>query len=129
MDIIECFKNGAWLDKAKKVLGNMQKIRELLIKVSNYISKEKLSSVRKELELLCSYVMDIMKGDYSDYDGVKLMFIIAALIYVVSPIDIIPDFIPVAGLVDDVVVIEWLIREVKSELDKYEQIKWENNRV
>ena len=73
--------------------------------------------------------MDIMKGDYSDYDGVKLMFIIAALIYVVSPIDIIPDFIPVAGLVDDVVVIEWLIREVKSELDKYEQIKWENNRV
>lgn len=81
------------------------------------------------MELLCSYVMDIMKGDYSDYDGVKLMFIIAALIYVVSPIDIIPDFIPVAGLVDDVVVIEWLIREVKSELDKYEQIKWENNRV
>ena len=129
MDIIECLKNGAWLDKAKKVLGNKQKIRELLIKVSNYISKEKLSSVRKELELLCSYVMDIMKGDYSDYDGVKLMFIIAALIYVVSPIDIIPDFIPVAGLVDDVVVIEWLIREVKSELDKYEQIKWENNRV
>lgn len=129
MDIIECFKNGAWLDKAKKVLGNKQKIRELLIKVSNHISKEKLSSVRKELELLCSYVMDIMKGDYSDYDGVKLMFIIAALIYVVSPIDIIPDFIPVAGLVDDVVVIEWLIREVKSELDKYEQIKWENNRV
>ena len=129
MDIIEFFKNGAWLDKAKKVLGNKQKIRELLIKVSNYISKEKLSSVRKELELLCSYVMDIMKGDYSDYDGVKLMFIIAALIYVVSPIDIIPDFIPVAGLVDDVVVIEWLIREVKSELDKYEQIKWENNRV
>ena len=117
MDIIECFKNGAWLDKAKKVLGNKQKIRELLIKVPNYISKEKLSSVRKELELLCSYVMDIMKGDYSDYDGVKLMFIIAALIYVVSPIDIIPDFIPVAGLVDDVVVIEWLIREVKSELD------------
>lgn len=129
MDVIECFKNGAWLNKAKKVLGNKQKIRELLIKVSEYISKEGLSSVRKELELLCSYVWDIVKGDYSDYDGFKLTLIIAALIYVVSPIDIIPDIIPVVGLVDDVAVIGWLIREVKSELDKYEQIKRGNNRV
>ena len=52
MDVIESFKNGAWLNKAKNVLGNKQKIRELLIKVSQYISKEGLSSVRKELELL-----------------------------------------------------------------------------
>ena len=50
MDVIESFKNGAWLNKAKNVLGNKQKIRELLIKVSQYISKEGLSSVRKELE-------------------------------------------------------------------------------
>ena len=45
---------------------------------------------------------------------------IGALIYLVSPIDAIPDFIPVAGLTDDVGIILAAIAKLASDLKKYE---------
>ena len=44
---------------------------------------------------------------------------IGALIYLVSPIDAIPDFIPVAGLTDDVGIILVAIAKLASDLNKY----------
>ncbi|MBN8707063.1 MAG: DUF1232 domain-containing protein [Bacteroidetes bacterium] len=44
---------------------------------------------------------------------------IGALIYLISPIDAIPDFIPVVGLTDDVGVILLAVSQVLSELKKY----------
>ena len=61
-------------------------------------------------------------GKYKDYDVTNLIIIVAALLYVVSPIDLIPDFLPV-GLTDDAAIIMWAISEMKNELDKYKQFK------
>jgi uncharacterized membrane protein YkvA (DUF1232 family) len=36
----------------------------------------------------------------------------ASIVYLVSPIDLIPDFIPLAGLVDDTLIISLLVTEV-----------------
>lgn len=44
---------------------------------------------------------------------------IGALIYAISPIDAIPDFIPVLGLADDAAVIGIAIASMKHLLDKY----------
>jgi uncharacterized membrane protein YkvA (DUF1232 family) len=41
------------------------------------------------------------------------------IIYFVSPIDLIPDFIPVAGYVNDAAVIAFVVRQVKIDLDKF----------
>jgi len=42
--------------------------------------------------------------------------IIAALGYLISPIDGIPDFIPVIGLGDDLLVIGWILTNVSRQL-------------
>jgi uncharacterized membrane protein YkvA (DUF1232 family) len=34
------------------------------------------------------------------------------LVYLVSPIDLVPDFVPVLGYADDVVVVAWALRSV-----------------
>jgi uncharacterized membrane protein YkvA (DUF1232 family) len=36
----------------------------------------------------------------------------ASLVYLVSPIDLVPDFLPFAGLVDDTLIISLLVSEV-----------------
>ena len=47
---------------------------------------------------------------------------IGALIYLISPLDAIPDFIPVAGLTDDVGIILVAIAKLASDLNKYKSI-------
>ena len=53
----------------------------------------------------------------------SIVFIVAAIIYFVAIVDLLPDFIPGIGYIDDAGVIAFVISQVKIDLDKY--IQWE----
>lgn len=79
------------------------------------------------LKLQVAYVTDIAKGNYKDYDKANWVIIVAALLYVVSPIDFIPDFIPGLGWTDDISVILYVFKKMGDELDLYQL--WKNKQV
>lgn len=70
---------------------------------------------------------DYQRGGYRDMAMPKLLIIIAALIYFVSPFDVIPDWIPVLGHIDDAFVISLALKSVRPELDAF--MAWETARV
>jgi uncharacterized membrane protein YkvA (DUF1232 family) len=45
--------------------------------------------------------------------------LIIALLYIISPIDLILDAIPLLGLVDDVLVVGYALRQAAAELERY----------
>ena len=47
--------------------------------------------------------------------------VLSALVYFSDPKDIIPDSVPVLGYFDDAIAIELCVRELKHELDAYEE--------
>ena len=47
--------------------------------------------------------------------------LIIALLYIISPIDVIPDALPLLGLVDDVLVAGYALRHASAELERYRQ--------
>ena len=47
--------------------------------------------------------------------------VIGALIYFCDPEDLIPDHIPGLGFLDDAIYVEIVIRELKAEIDSYEE--------
>lgn len=47
--------------------------------------------------------------------------LIIALLYIISPIDLIPDAIPFLGLLDDVLVAGYALRQASTELERYRQ--------
>ena len=49
--------------------------------------------------------------------------VLAALAYVCDPEDIIPDDIPGIGLLDDAVMIELVFRELRHEIEAYEDFR------
>ena len=53
--------------------------------------------------------------------------LVAGLVYFVMPLDILPDFIPVTGFLDDITVIIWIFNNFKSEIDAFEA--WERNTI
>ena len=59
----------------------------------------------KDLKLLFSVVQDYWGGEYRVIPWASIASIVAALLYLLSPIDLIPDPIPIIGLVDDALVL------------------------
>lgn len=118
MSFVTKFLKGSWMEKAGRYAFNPKKMKELLLQLGKYVSKNGLTSVKDTLVLMKNYLYDVTTGRYKDYDGKKLLIIIAAAIYVVTPVDILPDFIP-PGFIDDLSIVAWAMKEASAELEKY----------
>lgn len=88
------------------------------------MSKDGIASIKKELVALYDYLRDIVQGKYKEYNSTNLTLAIGAMIYLVTPLDVVPDFIP-TGLIDDVAVVTWAINKIRVELDTY--LKWKES--
>ena len=66
-------------------------------------------------------------GEYPDISSEKLSVIVAAIIYFVSPNDVIPDAVPVIGNIDDALVVRLALKSVGADLDSF--MAWETSRV
>jgi uncharacterized membrane protein YkvA (DUF1232 family) len=51
----------------------------------------------------------------------KKITVIIALLYIVSPIDLIPDAIPFLGMLDDVLVAGYALKQITDELARYKK--------
>ena len=71
------------------------------------------------IRLFTSLVRSYAKKEYREIPVGTIIAIVATLIYFVSPIDILPDFIPGFGYVDDAAVVAFCFMNVKSDLDLY----------
>ncbi|MBR5541075.1 MAG: DUF1232 domain-containing protein [Bacteroides sp.] len=120
MSFVSRFLKGKWLQKARVYAFNPKKMKELLLQLGKYITKNGLSSVKENLLLMKDYLYDVTTGKYKDYDVKKLLVIVGAVIYVVTPFDFLPDFIP-PGLIDDLSIVAWALKEASAELEKYKQ--------
>lgn len=121
MDIIDKFLHSKWLSKASKCIKTPGAMTKLGLSAGIYIKKNGLKSVSEHLALMTSYVKDVASGRYKGYNKTHLTLIVAAILYVVSPLDIIPDFLIVAGFVDDAAIIAWAFNEMGKELSKYKE--------
>jgi uncharacterized membrane protein YkvA (DUF1232 family) len=61
---------------------------------------------------------DMYRGRYRA-SFLTVVAMIAAAIYILSPIDIIPDFLPIVGWMDDGAVFYFLLKRLMYELNRY----------
>ena len=97
---------------------------EILMENNEAITK-KLSgsnSLSKYLEIgkiMMAMVKDLKRGAYSNIPWFTVATIVMALLYVLNPMDIIPDFIPGLGYIDDVAVLSIGIGWIESDIHRY----------
>jgi uncharacterized membrane protein YkvA (DUF1232 family) len=82
-----------------------------------------LGEVVDEFKTLGRLVAAYSRGDYRDIPFDSLVTVIAGLVYIVTPLDLIPDRVPVAGIADDAVAVGFVIRQVHHELAAFRE--WE----
>ena len=72
-------------------------------------------------------VRDYHRAEYRDIPAPKLTAIISTIIYFVSPFDVIPDYLPVLGHIDDAFVVGLALKSIRPELDAF--MAWETSRI
>ncbi len=79
-----------------------------------------------DLPLLVRLLRAWKNGSYRGLSVRTLASCAMALLYVLSPVDLIPDFIPGIGLVDDIAVLTFLLHSLAEDLAVFRV--WERNR-
>lgn len=100
----------------KKVLAKEQKIED------KFRNNESMSGYLAKAKSMFSLVRDYWNGSYREVPWKTIAAVVGALLYVLMPLDLIPDFIPVAGFLDDAGVIAACLALVSDDLVDYE--KW-----
>jgi uncharacterized membrane protein YkvA (DUF1232 family) len=115
--------------KAAHYIQNKDKLTGLIDRASLKATgkKGRLKDVWASLMSFFRLIRAYANGSYRHISTKALLMIVAAVIYFVSPIDLIPDFILGLGLIDDATVLAWTIRACAADIASF--IAWENTQA
>ena len=113
--------------RAREYVNDKQKAAQLLAEAIEKAKRNKgaLGKLWNNLTALFRLTTAWVKGEYTDVSLKTILWVTAAIIYFVNPFDVMPDFIPGVGYVDDVVVILFVINTIRHALDKF--LEWERS--
>lgn len=108
--------------KSEALLNNRDELDDFLYRLEQKIKEMPL--VGEEfavIPIMISLIKHYVEGKYTTVPYGTILAIMSALIYVLSPVDIIPDFIPFVGHLDDVAVIGLCLSMVKTDIEAYDE--------
>ena len=122
-DAFDSFKN-----MAKDYFENSDK-RDALLEMMRILADRimldddhKLRSVVDDILTLMRLIKAYFKKEYRDISTTDIVLILGGLIYVITPLDFIPDIGPV-GFIDDLAIMNMLIRQLSAQIAQFR--KWE----
>ena len=114
------------LTDAKACLKNPDDLQALLneaAKKAATVPREPFKDCWPYLQTMLRLIRAHHRGEYSQLPSEALLWIVAALNYLVDPFDLIPDKTPFLGFVDDATVIEFVTDKNRQTLDDF--MVWE----
>lgn len=115
-------------EKAADIIGDRDRMNDL---VSS--SREKLQNINFEdskitrmavsLRVMARMIKAFANGKYRDLPWKSLLSLVGGLVYFLMPIDLIPDFIPFTGFLDDFTVIMLISGAFKQDIEEF--LLWE----
>jgi uncharacterized membrane protein YkvA (DUF1232 family) len=81
----------------------------------------RLGKLKDDLRLLQALCLAYWRGEYRAISPKAMVSVVAGLMYFLSPLDLIPDWIPVVGMLDDIVVLAWVMKSLEAELNAFRE--------
>ena len=120
------------LHKASRILGKPGRLVLLLIALVRKLNrtdftKSDAAHVKEKFFTLGRLVRAYAQGEYREIPWKSLVLIVAAILYFINPIDILPDLMPLVGLTDDFAVLFLVYRSIGNDIEKF--LEWEKSKT
>lgn len=118
--------------RAKEIVKDNDKLRTLVKEARNKLDREEqkdglIGSASRILRTFFRMIKSYLNGNYREVPWQTLMLITLAIVYFLMPFDLIPDFIPVAGFIDDATVVGGIAKSLQSDIKAYAE--WESSQA
>lgn len=114
-------------NRAERLLRDPEAAERLADDAEEKIAKKrskKLTEVIHDVRALIRLIRAYAAGDYRAIKWESMVLVVAGIVYLVSPLDLIPDFLP-GGLADDAVIVAFVVGMVHEELVDFRE--WEQS--
>ena len=120
------------LRKAAGLAKDPDKISDLISSVSEKMSdmdenKKRVNGFLDKIRTLLRMLRAYISGEYRQIPWRSLLMIIGSLIYFMMPLDLIPDFIPVTGLADDISIIFLVFNSINEDIEAFLEFEHSKN--
>jgi uncharacterized membrane protein YkvA (DUF1232 family) len=115
------------LKRAGSLIGDRAKTQQLIQDAEKKATQHSgdLSKIQTNLWTLIRLVSAWMKGDYRKVPTQTVVFAIAAIVYFLNPFDVVHDYLPILGYIDDAALIAFVIRSIKNDMSEF--LIWEKH--
>ena len=107
-----------------------ERFRKLLadaMEKMNYVPRGPFAETWPYLLGMIRLIRAYHRREYQDISSQHLLVVVAAIIYFVSPNDVIPDSVPILGQIDDALVVRLALKTVGADLDTF--MAWETVKI
>ena len=120
------------MNQASRLAGKPGRILTLLAQLGTKISRGHWSPVQRQMIKDKFLVLGRMAkayalGRYRTIPWKTMLVLLAAVIYFLNPIDLIPDLLPLVGFTDDFAILLWVYNAIGAEVDRF--LEWEQSQA
>ncbi|MEO1050839.1 MAG: YkvA family protein [Bacteroidota bacterium] len=119
-------------EKATAILKSNDRLKRLILAAGEKIARVgkeglKTDKLVNKVKIIMRMMKAYLNGTYRAIPWKSMIILAAALVYFVNPMDLIPDFVPVSGFIDDFSIMLWVFNNFQKEIDAY--VAWERQFV
>jgi len=111
--------------RAEKAAASPEKTERIIADALKKADRQRgrLSKVWDEINGLFRLVRAWVRRDYKSVPWESVVLALGAIVYFLSPIDLIPDFILGLGYLDDAAFVAWVVQSIRGDIKEF--LAWE----
>ena len=110
------------VNRAEMYIAEPERLQELIAEATakaKLLPRQQFSETWSHLQTMLRLARAYARAEYRDVPAAMLLQIVGALLYLVNPLDLLPDSIPGIGLLDDAFILSLTIRRTRRALEAF----------
>jgi uncharacterized membrane protein YkvA (DUF1232 family) len=112
--------------QARELFSNREKMLKTVDKAFSKVTdieggEGEVKGLANKVKIFIRMIKAYVDGEYREVPWKTMLIILAGLVYFVNPLDLIPDFLPGVGYIDDITIVLWIFKSVEEDILRFQE--------